>query len=52
MPRVVLLGGPFSGAYANLEKTPERILVRSTTYERIDDPDTDRPLDAYAALPA
>ena len=46
--RIVLLGGPYDGSWANLTRQPNYIQVGDELYSRIDNPDDGVPLGAYA----
>jgi hypothetical protein len=44
---VVLLGGPFHGAHADVAHQPPYVRVGTALYARIDDPETGESLNAY-----
>lgn len=47
---VELINGPAKGFKFSLQEAPKRLLIGETTYERIDDPDTEEFLGGYAVV--
>lgn len=46
---VLFIGGPVDRARTDLTRTPAFVIVRDVRYERVDDPDTGKPLGCYVA---